>query len=106
MSESTNASRNVTVFFLLLWLLGLNGMFRLLYCSGYYDAVLQLREEGWQVFPGTNTRILTKFTGIKLWDKLNTLGLVMFSNILDGSTPQLSLLSFQYSGHLVNVLTV
>lgn len=81
-------------------------MFGLLYRNGYYDALIRLRDEGWHVFPDTDTPIITDFTGIELWDKLNTLGLVMFSNILDGSTPQLSLFAFQYGGHLVNVLTI
>lgn len=81
-------------------------MFGLLYRNGYYEALFQLRDEGWRVFPGTNIPILTEFTGIRLWDKLNTLGLVMFANIFDGSTPQLSLFAFYYGGHMVTYQTI
>lgn len=100
------ANRQATALFLLIWLVGVIGMFGLLYLSGYYKVLVQLRNDGWQKFPGTDTPILTRFTGIEPWDKLNTLGLVMFSPILDGTTPHLSLFSFQYAGHLVNVLTI
>jgi len=81
-------------------------MYGLVYCNGYIDALLRLRDHGPHVLPGSNITILKRFTGIGLLDKALVLAGVMFANVTDGSTPQLSLYGFQFAGQLVPMFTV
>ena len=81
-------------------------MYGLVWRNGYIKALLKLRGEGPHVLPGSNTPILTTFTGIRPLDKVLTLAGVMFANISDGSTPQLSLYAFHFAGQLVPVFIV
>jgi hypothetical protein len=90
----------------LIHIFGLNSMYGLIFRNGYYRALRNLFDKGPYVLPGSNDPILTRFTGIDPLDKLLKLAAVMFANVTDGSTPQLSLYAFQFSGQLVSVLTV
>jgi hypothetical protein len=87
-------------------LFGINAMYGLIYRNGYLQSMLNLYHQGPYVLPLSNTPILTRYTGLWPLDKLLTLAMVMTANITDGSTPQLSLYSFQLAGQLVSVFTV
>jgi hypothetical protein len=87
-------------------LLGVNSMYGLVYRNGYIQALLDLKQHGPHFLPGSTNPILTFFTGIPPLDKLLTLAGVMFANVTDGSTPQLSLYGFQFAGQLVSIFTV
>lgn len=106
MSESTPLDRSVLVAIGLIHAFGINSMYGLVYRNGYYDALIQLRDHGPHLLPGSNVPILKKFTGIGLLDKVLTLAGVMFANVTDGSTPQLSLYAFHFAGQLVSVFTL
>ena len=85
---------------------GINSMYGLVYRNGYYDALIHLRDHGPHLLSGSDIPIFTRFTGIRPLDKVLTLAGVMFANITDGSTPQLSLYTFQFAGQLVPMFTV
>ena len=106
MSESRHLNRNALVALCLIHAFGMYSMYGLVYRNGYYNALIRLRDHGPHLLPGSDIPILTKFTGIGPLDKVLTLAGVMFANITDGSTPQLSLYAFQFAGQLVPVFTV
>ena len=106
MSESMPLNRGALVALGLIHAFGINSMYGLVYRNGYYDALIRLRDHGPHLLPGSDIPILTRFTGIGPLDKVLTLAGVMFANITDGSTPQLSLYAFQFAGQLVPVFTV
>ena len=85
---------------------GVNSMYGLVYRNGYIQALINLWKNGPYVLPGSDVPILTKFTGLRVLDNVLTLAGVMFANINDGSTPQLSLYAFHFAGQLVPILTV
>lgn len=85
---------------------GLNSMFGLVYRNGYIGALLDLRDHGPHLLPGSNIPILKRFTGIPFLDKMLVLFGVMFANVTDGSTPQLSLYGFIFAGQLVPMFTI
>lgn len=90
----------------LIHLIGLHAMYGLIFCNGYYSALVKLRDHGPYVLPGSDFPILTKFSGFVPLDKLLTLAGVMFANVTDGSDPQLSLYAFHFAGQLVSIFTV
>ena len=106
MSESTRLNPSVLVALSLIHAFGMNSMYGLVYRNGYYDALVHLRDHGPHLLPGSNIPILTNFTGIGQLDKVLTLAGVMFANITDGSTPQLSLYAFYFAGQLVPIFTL
>jgi hypothetical protein len=85
---------------------GFTSMYGLVYRNGYIQSLMDLWSNGPYVLPGTSTPILTRFTGIWPMDKALTLAGVMFCNVTNGSTPQLSLYGFQFAGQLVPIFTV
>jgi hypothetical protein len=87
-------------------LIGVNCMYGLVYRNGYIQALLDLKNNGPHVLPGSDDPILTCFTGIKPIDQLLTLAGVMFSNVTDGSRPELSLYGFYFAGQLVSIFTI
>ena len=90
----------------LIHVFGVYSMYGLVYRNGYVKALLDIRDHGSHVLPGSDIPILTTFTGIGPLDKLLTLAGVMFANISDGSTPQLSLYAFHFAGQLVSIFTI
>jgi hypothetical protein len=50
--------------------------------------------------------ILTTYTFIRPLDQLLTFSTVLFANITDGSTPQLSLFAFQFTGQWASIMTI
>lgn len=86
----------------LIHLVGLKAMYGLVLCNSYYDALIHLRDHGPHVLPGSNSPILTRFSGFVPLDKLLTLAGVMFANVTDSSAPQLSLYAFHFTGQLVS----
>ncbi|KAI5863292.1 hypothetical protein GGS23DRAFT_605303 [Durotheca rogersii] len=96
----------VVVALLCVYALGANALYGLLFRNGYYDALIRLRDEGPHHLPGTTNPILTRYTGIGFLDKLLTLATVMFANVTDGSSPQLSLYSFHFAGQYLAILIV
>ena len=85
---------------------GISAMYGLVLRNGYVQALLQLRDHGPHLLPGSNHPILTRFVGIPPFDKLLTLAGVMFANVTDGSYPQLSLFGFYFGGQLIGIFTV
>ena len=55
------------------------------------------------VLPGSRTPILTRYIRIQWYDNLHMLAAVIFANVVDGTTPQLSLYAIQFAGQLVPV---
>ena len=106
MSESTHLNRVALVALSSIYVFGIYSMYGLVHRNGYYDALIRLRDYGPHLLPGSDIPILTRFTGIGPLDKVLTLAGVMFANITDGSTPQLSLYAFQFAGQLVPVFMV
>ena len=99
-------NRSAVVALGLIHAFGMNSMYGLVYRNGYYNALIHLRDHGPHLLPGSDIPILTRFTGIGPLDKVLTLAGVMFANITDGSTPQLSLYAFHFAGQLIPVFTV
>jgi len=58
------------------------------------------------VLPGSQTPILTRYTGIQWFDKLHMLAAVIFANVVDRTAPQLSLYAIQFAGQLVPIFMV
>jgi hypothetical protein len=81
-------------------------MYGLVVQNGYVKALLQLRNHGPHLLPGSNHPILTRFIGIPPLDKLLTLAGVMFANVTDGSHPQLSLYGSYFGGQLIGIFTI
>ena len=106
MKELNPGNRHALVALATIFAFGLNSMYDLVYRKGYINALIRLHDVGPYVLPGSDIQILTKFTGFNPLDKVLTLAGVMFANISDGSTPQLSLYGFQFAGQLVAVLIV
>ncbi|KAI1469275.1 uncharacterized protein F4812DRAFT_470295 [Daldinia caldariorum] len=77
-----------------------------LYRNGYLDALLRLKNEGPHHLPGSENAIRTFYTGIGPLDKLVTVGVVIFANVTDGSTPELSLYIFQFCGQYLAMLVM
>ncbi|KAL7626524.1 hypothetical protein AAE478_003296 [Parahypoxylon ruwenzoriense] len=96
----------VVVALLCVYVFGANALYGLLFRNGYYDALIRLRDEGPHYLPGSTNAILTRYTGIGFLDKLLTLATVMFANVTDGSSPQLSLYSFHFGGQYLAILVV
>ena len=90
----------------MIFVLGIDCMYGLIYRNGYIEALVKLRDEGPHVLPGSDIPILTRFTGFPPMDKLLTLAEVMFWNVTDGSAPALSLYAFQFAGQLVPLWTI
>ena len=106
MTRPDPRNRHALVALAAIFVFGLDSMYGLVYRSGYVDALIRLRDVGPHVLPGSNTPILTTFTGLRPLDKVLTLAGVMFANVTDGSSLQSSLYGFQFAGQLVSVLTV
>ncbi|KAI2613229.1 hypothetical protein GGR54DRAFT_643025 [Hypoxylon sp. NC1633] len=98
--------RVVVVALLLIYVFGANALYGLLYRNGYYRALIRLRDEGPHHLPGSSNAILTRYTRIVPLDKLLTLAGVMFANVTDGSTPELSLYAFHFGGQYLAILVV
>lgn len=106
MNELMYRNRGALVALALVHAFGIISMYGLAYRNGYFNALIRLRDQGPHFLPGSDVPILTRFTGIGPLDKVLTLAGVMFANITDGTTPQLSLYAFQFAGQLVPVFTV
>lgn len=89
-----------------IYVFGANALYGLLFRNGYYHALLRLRDEGPHHLPDSSNDILDRYTGINLLDKLLTLASVMFANVTDGSSPQLSLYAFHFGGQYLAILVV
>jgi len=87
---------------------GVNSMFGQVYRSGYVDVVKAMPSapEGTALLPLSERPLLTLYTGQQLLDTLIALANIMFANVVDGSTPQLSLYAVQFGGQLVPVFAV
>lgn len=81
-------------------------MYGLVYRNGDYDALIHLQDHGPHLLPGSDTPILKNFSGIGPLDKVLTLVGVMFANVTNGSTPQLSLYAFLFAGQLVTIFAL
>ncbi|KAI0180778.1 hypothetical protein GGR52DRAFT_5105 [Hypoxylon sp. FL1284] len=108
MGKSTVSIRRVVVVVSLLFMyaFGASSLYGLLFRNGYYRALIRLRDEGPHHLPGSSNEILTIYTGIGFLDKLLTLATVMFANVTDGSSPQLSLYAFHFGGQYLAILVV
>ena len=87
---------------------GLDGMFWQVYRHGWMDIVSDLLDASSTdaFLPLSERFILKRYTGWAGFDKLLALANVMFVNVVDGSTPQLSLYAFQFAGQLVPVFAI
>ncbi|KAJ9143351.1 hypothetical protein NKR23_g6516 [Pleurostoma richardsiae] len=83
-------------------------MFGQVYRSGYVDVAKAMPSapEGTALLPLSERPLLTLYTGQQLLDTLIALANIMFANVVDGSTPQLSLYAVQFGGQLVPVFAV
>lgn len=108
LTPASSKSRKTVVFvaLLLVYGFGTSALYGLLWRNGYYEALVRLRNEGPHYLPGSSNFILTQYTRIAPLDKLLTLATVMFSNVTDGSLPQLSLYSFHFGGQYLALLVV
>ncbi|KAI1762576.1 hypothetical protein GGR53DRAFT_521605 [Hypoxylon sp. FL1150] len=107
LSRLPSLRRSVVVLSLLfLYAFGANALYGLLFRNGYYNALLRLRDEGPHHLPGSSNEILTRYTGISYLDKVLTLASVMFANVTDGTSPQLSLYAFHFGGQYLAILVV
>jgi hypothetical protein len=88
---------------------GVNSMFGQLFRTGWVDQVIHIMsssDPNVAVLPGSETPILTHYTGWYHLDQLMALANIMFANITDGSRPQLSLYAVQFAGQLVPIFAV
>ncbi|KAI1769908.1 hypothetical protein F4818DRAFT_308222 [Hypoxylon cercidicola] len=107
LSRLSNLRRGVVVVSLLfIYMFGANALYGLLFRNGYYHALLRLRDEGPHYLPGSSNEVLARYTGIGYLDNLLTLASVMFANVTDGSSPQLSLYAFHFGGQYLAILVV
>ncbi|KAI1075449.1 hypothetical protein F5B20DRAFT_382649 [Whalleya microplaca] len=91
---------------LLIYVFGANSLYGLLFRNGYYEALIKIRDEGPHYLPGSSNPILTRYTWIRPLDKVLTLATVMFANVTDGNSPELSLYSFHFAGQYLAILLV
>ena len=87
---------------------GLDSMFGQLYRHGWMGIVSGLlnSSNSDNFLPLTQRPILKRYTGWAGFDKLLAFASIMFANVVDGSTPELSLYGFQFAGQLVPVFAV
>ncbi|KAH8898677.1 hypothetical protein GQ53DRAFT_836763 [Thozetella sp. PMI_491] len=88
---------------------GLDSMFGRAYRSGWIAAVGDIigsSDPQVAVLPLSSTKVLKHYTGWSAMDNLLAWAAVMWANVVDGSTPPLSLYAIQFSGQLVPVFAV
>lgn len=96
----------VVVLHTIIYLIGLQGMYGLVFCNRYCSALANILSNGPLVLRGSNNPILTHFIGFVPMDKTLTLAGIMWGNVTDGSSPQLSLYMFHFAGQLVSIVTI
>lgn len=103
------ATKGLGVFLIALCLLSIiavDSMYGLIFRNGYYNALIDLRDHGPYVLPGSNTPIKRSYTGISLLDYWLTVMQCVLANVTDGSAPHLSLFAFHFAGQLLAVTSV
>ena len=101
------AGRLAMVLLFAIHLVGIKAMYGLLLQNGYYDALLQLRDQKPpRHLPGSANPLLTRYCGIGPVDKLLTLASIMFANVTDGSYPTLSVYAIHFAAQYLGVLTL
>lgn len=87
---------------------GLDATFGQVYRHGWMAAALNLLDDANvdAVLPLSTRPILKQYTGWAAFDKLLALASIMFGNVIDGSTPQLSLYGIHFGGQLVPIFTI
>ena len=107
LSSSASKFKCFTVLFLVAnFAFNLNTIWGPLLRNGYSEALMQMWNDGPHVLPGSSNPILTTYTFIRPLDQLLTFSTVLFANITDGSTPQLSLFAFQFTGQWASIMTI
>ncbi|KAK4448658.1 hypothetical protein QBC34DRAFT_426103 [Podospora aff. communis PSN243] len=84
-------------------LFGLNSMFGQIYRNGYAEQVLKILDSPSPTLPGSQSPLLARYTGVPPVDRLLAIATILWANVTDGSAPELSLYTFQFSGQLVPV---
>ncbi|KAK3941974.1 hypothetical protein QBC46DRAFT_352834 [Diplogelasinospora grovesii] len=85
---------------------GLNSMFGQVCRNGWVGAVIGIftsADPNRAVLPGSAIPVLRVYTRFRPLDELLALANIMFWNVVDGSTPQLSLYAIQFGGQLVPI---
>ncbi len=90
----------------LLFILAVDSMWGTIFRNGYYNALIDLRDHGPYVLPGSNTPIKRSYTGIYLLDYWLTVMQCVVANVTDGTAPHLSVFAFHFAGQLFAVVSV
>ena len=101
------ASRTfVIVVLLILEIVAIKSMWIQIHHNGYYAAMVDLRDNGPHLLPGSDTPLKKTYIGIEFIDYVLTVLQCFFANVVDGSAPGLSLFAFQFSGTLLAVVMI
>ena len=102
-----NIINRVPIFLLsLLVAVAFDSMWGFIFRNGYYDALVQLRDIGPHLLPGSNIPLREHYIGIGPLDYWLTVLQAVFANIFDGTAPKLSIYAFYFAGQLIPVITV
>ncbi|CAM1509542.1 Fc.00g032810.m01.CDS01 [Cosmosporella sp. VM-42] len=74
--------------------------------GGYLSSVEPLLEDGPRFFPGSETLILKRYTGVAAIDQIFTMMNVFFRHATDGSAPAFSIFAFNMAGQIVSFFMV
>lgn len=81
-------------------------MFGVAYQNGYIQSMIDIMTSKHPLLPGTRNPVLLKFFKIPPLDHLLSFAQVMYANLLDGSSPQLSLYALQFGGQLASLSAI
>jgi hypothetical protein len=100
-------SRTITVTTLvLLELLAIKSMHLQIHQNGYYAALVDLRDNGPHLLPGSNIPLKKLYLGIEPIDFVFAVLQCFFANVVDGSAPGLSLFAWQFGGTFGAIVVV
>lgn len=74
--------------------------------NGTHAKMVHLRDFGPHLIPGSNIPLKKVYIGIHSIDYYLTVLQLAFANVVDGSSPGVSLFSFQFSGTLLAAIVV
>lgn len=74
--------------------------------NGHYALMVDLRDNGPHLLPGSNIPLKKSYLRIKAIDYVLTVIQVAFASVVHGSSPGLSLFAFQFRGTLLAAIVM
>jgi len=74
--------------------------------NGHYAMMVHLRDYGPHLLPGSNLPLKKSYVGIRATDYILTVLQCTFANVVDGSSPGLSLFAFQFGGTVLAAIVL